>query len=121
MDSPHNAPGATCIWFHTHTHTHSHTLTHIHKRRRLDLRFFVNTPGTKNIVTNVVPVIIIILQNIINVWIPQEPSDFLGNSSGIALNLVFLLPMMYPNVNSTAGWSFNDVGVAIVLPVFGYI
>ena len=68
----------------------------------VDIRFYVTLPNRKNLMTNVVPVIIILLQNMLNVWITQEPTDFLGNSSGIALNLVILLPMMYPDVSPPA-------------------
>ena len=80
------------------------------------LRFYVRSPFIQNLLTNILPTCIIVVQNILLVWMPSEAPDFLGNASGIALNLVFLLPTMYPAVCApSGGFGYNDLGVFLIL------
>ena len=69
----------------------------------------------KKMVTVVLPVVLVVFQNILNSFANQEVGDYIANSSAISLTLIFLLPSMYPITTYKVGWmNTNDIAVILI-------
>mmetsp|Transcript_17701 Transcript_17701/g.46276 ORF Transcript_17701/g.46276 Transcript_17701/m.46276 type:complete len:489 (-) Transcript_17701:104-1570(-) len=77
--------------------------------------FYVKEPLMKKMVTVVLPVVLVVFQNILNSFANQEVGDYIANSSAISLTLIFLLPSMYPITTYKVGWmNTNDIAVILI-------
>ena len=78
------------------------------------IAFYANEPIYMKVVNTIMPLLFVVLLSSINVLAPQETSDFIGNTSGIALTLIFLLPLIYPANNYQVSFGLNEISILLV-------
>jgi len=76
---------------------------------KMVIRFWLHEPVSRRGLNIVAPFIVIIILGTLNIFVPQDSSSLIGNTSSIALTLVFLLPLLQSESNSPMPFSLNDL------------
>ena len=79
---------------------------------KFQVSFFCTEPLLFKLINFYLPLALVIVLNWLHVLAPQDTSDYISNTSGIALTLVFLLPLMYPATSYQIKFGLNEYGVA---------
>jgi len=76
---------------------------------KIVLQFWLYEPLSKRMLNLMAPFIIIIVLGVLNIFALQDLSALIGNTSSIALTLVFLIPSLSADSNTPMPISLNDM------------
>mmetsp|Transcript_19730 Transcript_19730/g.32425 ORF Transcript_19730/g.32425 Transcript_19730/m.32425 type:complete len:310 (+) Transcript_19730:401-1330(+) len=87
----------------------------VHYMKAFEVSFWLFEPFERKFIQILLPIIIILILGIINVFAIQSAPEFISNTSSVALTLVFLLPSMSPQGGAKeTKFSTNDRAVALI-------
>eukprot|EP00948_MAST-09A_sp_MAST-9A-sp1_P002058 g2058.t1 len=82
---------------------------------KLKIKFFMKEPMSTRLVSTYLPLVLIIMLSILNMLIKQSYTESLSNMIGLAISVVFLLPVLYPTGMRTSGITLSPSLIVVFL------